>query len=398
MRISLSLGPGQHGERLVEVLVAQRMLRSVVRSWPRFQAKEWDETGVPLERSGSTYDRVARLAWAVWRRLPRLSRYETPRGPLSALFDLLARRYVDGCDLFVGWAQVSLRSMRRAKELGAVTLLEHPMSHVDTWMRLAEEEYARWGRADGCYSLFPRILVRRMRKEYQEAAYISVLSSFAKRTFLEAGVPERKLITLALGVDPSLFRPGPPGQELFRILYVGRLELLKGIQYLLQAFSELRLPDAELWMVGPILPEVQSILARHDSGRVRIAGEVPPGEMPAYYRSADVVILPSINDAFGLVILEAMASGLPVIATDHSAASDVIEDKIHGFVVPIRDVGALKDRILYLFDHPEEARAMGVAGRERVLGHFTWDHYAERLLKTYPALVEARQSPIRVNA
>src|SRR3989304_5578065 len=97
---------------------------------------------------------------------------------------------------------------------------------------------------------------------------------------------------------------------------------------------------------GPPPPGVQRIRARRDRGRVRFAGEVPPGEMPAYYRSADVVILPSINDAFGLVILEAMASGLPVIATDHSAASDAIEDKIHGFVGPTRDAGALKDRIL----------------------------------------------------
>lgn len=332
-----------------------------------------------------TFDRLQWLTWALWRRLPRLGRHETPRGLVYALFDRLAERYVGRCDLFVGWSQVSLRSLRRARRLGAVCLLEHPMSHVETWMTLVQEEYARWG--GGSYSLFPPFLVERMKREYEAADYISVLSSFARRTFLEAGAPAGKLIQLPLGVDADLFSPGPREDGPFRVLYVGRLELLKGVQYLLQAFAELALPDAELTLVGPVLPEVRPVLRRFVDARVHVLGEVPHERLPAYYRRADVLVFPSINDAFGLVILEAMACGIPVVATEHSGAPDVIDDGVHGFTVPIRSVGGLKERLQWLATHRDEARQMGRQARLRVLDGFTWRHYEERLIGCYRNLV-----------
>jgi len=401
MRVTVVVGPGPYDRFLLGAVAGAGALHRAVRAWPRFLVEAWDpgnETAIPVARA-PWYDGVQWLTWAVWRRLPLAGRYETPRASFCALFDHLARRYVDSCDLFIGWSQVSLVSLRRAKKLGGQTLLEHPMSHVDTWMRLVREEYARWGRgADGFYSLFPRLLVRRMRREYEEAGYISVLSSFSRRTFLEAGIAEERLIQIPLGVDSQVFHPGPPHDGPFRILYVGRLELLKGVQYLLQAFSELRLPGGELWLVGPVLPEMGPILTRYGGRQVRIVGEVPHAELPEYYRGADVLVFASVNDAFGLVILEALASGLPVIATEHSGGPDVIEDKVHGFVIPIRDMNALKERLRYLFDHRDEARAMGMAGRERVLTGFTWDHYAKRLLRSYHAIVEAALGDAREKA
>lgn len=394
VKVTVVVGPGPYDCFLLGALARAGVLYRAVRAWPRFLVEAWDpgnEAPTPLARA-SWYDGLQWLTWALWRRVPWARRYETPRSLLSALFDLLARRYVGECDLFVGWSQVSLQSLRRAKRGGACTLLEHPMSHVDTWMRLVREEYAQWGQAaDGFYSLFPRLLVRRMRREYNEAEYISVLSSFSRRTFLEAGIAEERLIQLPLGVDPQIFHPGPPHAGPFRVLYVGRVELLKGVQYLLQAFSELRLTGAELWLAGPVLPEIGPILMRYESQQVRIVGEVPHAELPAYYRGADVLVFPSVNDAFGLVILEAMASGLPVIATEHSGGPDVIEDKVHGFVVPIRDVEALKERIAWLYANREEAREMGRRARARVLEGFTLQHYGERLLESYSHILVAEK-------
>lgn len=398
MRITVSIGPGQHGGSLCGALSRGGILHRTIRAWPHFLVEACGTDGFtprPVAKA-LWYDGFRWLAWAIWRRLPWLGHYETPRAPFCTLFDLLAQRYLDGCDLFVGWSQVSLWSLRRAKREGATTILEHPMSHVDTWMRLVREEYGRWGESGGgYYGLFPSSLVRRMKREYEEAEFISVLSSFSRRTFLDAGVPKEKLIQIPLGVDPDLFYPGQPNDGPLRILYVGRLELLKGVQYLLQAFSELNLSGAELVLVGPVLPEIRPVLARYTTDRIRVVGEVPHEQVPAYYRRADVLVFPSVNDAFGLVILEAMACGLPVIATEHSAGPDVIEDGIHGFIVPIRDVEALKERIQYLFDHREEARAMGSAGRNRVLDRFTSDRYGEWLLKTYQGIVagESQQQP-----
>jgi glycosyltransferase involved in cell wall biosynthesis len=274
--------------------------------------------------------------------------------------------------------------MRKMKSLGVTTLLEHPMAHVDTWMELVAEEFRRWGERDGRpSSLFSDGLVSRMKKEYQCADFISVLSSYAKNSFLAAGCPEARIVQVPLGVETDRFKPVAPRKGPFRALFVGRLELLKGIPYLLQAFSDLRLPDGELWLVGPVLPEVRAVLARYKRPEVRVIGPVPNGEIARYYQQADALVFPSINDAFGLAILEGMACGLPVVATDHSCASDVIEDRVDGFVIPIRSVEAIKERLDWLYRHRDEAQEMGSRARRKVADRFTWDHYAERLIDAY---------------
>ena len=226
-----------------------------------------------------------------------------------------------------------------------------------------------------------------MHSEYMISDRISTLSTFARSTFLEAGFPEERLIQIPLGVDVELFRPAPRQNEGFRILYAGRLELWKGVQYLLQAFSELRLPGAELVLAGPIMPEIRPILETHKSDSIRLLGPVPRSELVDRYQQADVLVLPTLNDAFGLVILEAMACGTPVIATDHSAGPDVIEDRLDGFVIPIRSVEAIKERLEWLYHHRNEAREMGSRARRKVCDRFTWDHYAERLIVAYERIL-----------
>jgi glycosyltransferase involved in cell wall biosynthesis len=340
-----------------------------------------------------SYGWCVQLIWAIWRRLSLLGRWETLRALLFALFDELCQRELRPCDLFVGWSQMSLRSLRRARRLGARTLLEHPMGHVDAWMDLYREEYARFGRArSGGYSLIPAALVQRMREEYAEADAISVLSSYARRTFLEAGVPPARIVQVPLGVDAERFRPGPERRGPLRVLYVGRLELVKGVQYLLEAASRLGRQDLELWLAGPVLPEVEPLLAAHTGRglRVRLFGEVPRARLPHLYRLADVFVLPTLNDAFGLVLLEAMASGLPVIATTRSGAPDLLREGQEGHLVPIRAAAAIADRLDHLRRHPDDRRAMGARGRARVLGGFTWAHYAERIVSAYGSLLGRR--------
>jgi glycosyltransferase involved in cell wall biosynthesis len=194
------------------------------------------------------------------------------------------------------------------------------------------------------------------------------------------------LLQIPLGVNVEKFRPVAREPGVFRILYAGRLELLKGVHYLLQSFSELKLPNAELWLVGQVLPEMEPILEQFASDRVRVIGSVPHSDLPRYYQHADAFVFPTLNDAFGLVLLEAMASGLPVITTENSAGPDVIDEAIDGFVVPIRSVEALKERLHWLYSHREEAQEMGRRARRKVEQQFTWNHYHQRLNQIYRQL------------
>ena len=227
----------------------------------------------------------------------------------------------------------------------------------------------------------PREVVRRLLAEYDAADIIDVPSTFAARTFEENGVSRDRVTVSALGVDPLVFQPANArDQGRFRVLFVGRLELLKGLPYLLQAFSRLRLPDTELWLAGPSRAEIEPFLRKHQ-GEFKYLGPVNRDDLPDVYRAASVGVLPSVQEGFGLVLLEAMACGLPVIASTNTAGSDVIRDGTDGFVVPTRDASALEEKLLWLYRHRLEAEEMGREGRRRVLEQFTVAHYAERLVR-----------------
>lgn len=313
--------------------------------------------------------------------------FETPKSLQFALYDRIASRYIGKCRILVGWSQVSLCSFRRAKKRGILTVLEHPMIHVRAWMRLMRKEYAKWkGEIKAFRSLFPSPLIRRMLKEYEEADVINVLSTFAKKTFISEGVPEEKIFVTPLGVDVKSFCPSPEKKHFkFVVLYVGRMELLKGVHYLLQAFAELRLPNAELWLVGASSPEILPFFRRYE-GFFRYIGEIPHSKLPQIYQQAFIFVLPSIQEGFGLVILEAMACGIPVIATHSTGAPDVIRDGVDGFIIPPCNVEALKEHIEWAYNHRNQLEEMGENARQRVCEAFTWEHYGERVVNLFQLL------------
>jgi glycosyltransferase involved in cell wall biosynthesis len=115
------------------------------------------------------------------------------------------------------------------------------------------------------------------------------------------------------------------------------------------------------------------------SSRMTLLGTVPRSEMPALFRWADVLVLPSVSDTFGMVILEAMAAGLVVIASENTAAPDILRHGEDGFVVPIRDPAAIATALELLASDHDLMREMGRAARERA-GEFTVSRYGERLM------------------
>lgn len=379
MRVTATLGPGHHGGLLLDALRAGGIQFRAVSAWPDLAVEDWPGQ----KKIHAWYRRSRRVMWGAWRRLPWLGAHETPRVLDLWVYEVFAARQLEPCDLFLGWSQVSLRGIRRAKQLGVPSLLEHPMTHVGAWTRIMAEEYARWG-GRAFYSQFPRSLAARMEAEVREADYISVLSTFARRTFLDEGVAAEKLLELPLGVDHRRFSPGAPHEGGYTALFVGRLELLKGVQYLLEAVEPL--PNLTTRLVGTRYPEIEPMLRRHP--HVECLTGVPSAQLTEQYRRADVLVFPSLNDALGLVILEAMACGLPVIATDRSGGPDIISDGVDGFVVPARDPAALRDRLERLRD-PALRKKMGEAARAKILSNYTLDHYAGRVVRILERLQAA---------
>jgi glycosyltransferase involved in cell wall biosynthesis len=276
-----------------------------------------------------------------------------------------------------GCAELAFRNM---KNRGGICVLNYPLAHHDFARKLlmeeAEREPAFAETLNG--QEWPRWLTERMDAEIALADRILVGSSFARDTFRAEGVPAEKLEVLPYGVDQSLFAPVCRGtrekERSFRLLFVGQIGQRKGIAYLLRAYERFRDPRTRLTLVGRIIGDGRAL--RPYRGLFEHIDHVPRSILASLYREADVLVFPTLLEGMPLVVLEAMASGLPVITTANGP-DDLVRDGIDGFVVPIRDVEAIVDRLRHLRQEPDLRLAMGRNARERAL-QFTWDMYRQR--------------------
>ncbi len=289
------------------------------------------------------------------------------------------------CDLAVTWGLSALPVIRTAKYKGIISIVERGSAHVAVQKELLEQEYQSFGIKPP--AAFTPWRMERELTEYDEADYVEVPSSFVKRTFLEQGYDEDKIIHGFRGCDLSEFKQLPKQDKIFRIVFAGAMTLQKGVHYLLQAFSELKLPNSELLLIGRQSDEIEPFLKKYD-GKYKWLDSRPQHELNEYYSQGSVFVLNSIQDGFGMVITQAMACALPVICTTNTGGEDLIEDGKEGFVIPIRNVEVLKEKILFLYENPEICRDMGLAAGKKVQQQYTWDHYGERIVKEYERILQ----------
>ncbi len=297
----------------------------------------------------------------------------------AVLYDAWAARYVTPASLFHVWGGYGSQSLRCAKTQGMTTVVQIASSHPNFQNRLMREEFARWGQT---WRVWDAGVARTLR-EIEQADYILIPSDFVRESFLAEGVPESKLIHAPFGVDVSRFTPAKTSEgRPFRAVFVGQVGLRKGVPYLLEAWKRLGWRDAELWLVGRVLPEIKEVLKGYaDLPGVRIMGFL--GTPAAAYQQADIFVFPSIEEGSALVTYEAMACGLPVVTTPN--AGSPVRDGVEGFIVPIRDPDALAARMERLRADVRLRQELGRAARIRA-EEFTWERHGERMCSAYSAL------------
>jgi glycosyltransferase involved in cell wall biosynthesis len=213
---------------------------------------------------------------------------------------------------------------------------------------------------------------------------VIVLRQETKRYVVEElHVPPEKIFVAPNGVDPVAF--APPDSDRLRenlVLFIGRGSLAKGFDTLLAAANGIK---GKIRAVTPLLSRtLQKLAAR--TPNIEIIPRLNRQELVAIYQRSRVFVLPSLTENAPLVTLEAMACGLPVVATPEGAA-DYIRDGCEGLVISFRDPQALAERVNYLLEHPREAERMGQTGRQRVIEHFTFAQHAATVLKIYQKFV-----------
>lgn len=388
LSLVLSLSPAPHHRALAEALARSGILRQALRSSPHVEILEPGENGLRSVREFPFFRAGSRILWGAWRRLPTWARSTTPIFLWPALADQLLARYLRRADLFHGMAGASLGTLHRAKQWGARTLIDNTSLHPARWQREVSSDCAAAGLNPRFHERFlTPPMIRRMTLQYQACDRIIVYSAAAQASF-DGFAYASKTVVVWPGVDHELFAPARERRQgrVFRACYVGRVEAPKGLLPLLAAWNRLALPDAELVLIGRVLPELEMLL-QGGSPAIRALGVLARGQLAAYLAQCDVFVFPSTNEAMSLALLEAMSSGLPVIACQGTAAEDCMSDGREGWLVPGRKPDALADAILWCYRNRETLAAMGVAARKRVEQEFTLPHYFARLTRLYQSLV-----------
>ncbi|MDD5449792.1 MAG: glycosyltransferase family 4 protein [Candidatus Omnitrophica bacterium] len=376
-QVCVSVSGRFHGFNLAQQLLKRGMLNQLITSYPRFETAKY---GIPKVVVSSLLSNEV-LARG-WNRLPWTFRnIWNPQFFLSERFDRLAAKNIKpGANIFVGWSSFSLRGIRAAKKLGMISILERGSTHIVYQRDILREEYEKYGIQAG---LPHPMIVEKELKEYNEADYISIPSTFVKSTFIKKGFAPGRLIMAPYGVDISEFSAVKKQDNKFRIIHCGAISLQKGVHYLLKALYELKLPNAELWLVGGISKEIAPFIKKYDFPGLCLKGVFKQSKLKELYSQGSVFCLASLQEGQAMVILQAMACGLPVICTVNTGGGDIIREGIDGFVIPIRDSEALKEKIIFMYENQEKRKEMGKMALKRVRADFTWDAYGDRIINEY---------------
>jgi glycosyltransferase involved in cell wall biosynthesis len=358
-------------------------LDAIYTTYPRFKMRnevgvpqhkihcDWliETTSIAAARTGFPVDRMAALdRFKIWQH------------------DRWLAHRVEPCDVFIALSGTGGVAGRIAQSQGGKWVCDRGSTHHRWQCKTVAEEFACWG-------LHMPIAwgsrTERECEEYAGANRIVVPSHFVRQTFIDEGVPAHKVSVVPYGANIARFRPeGTPREDDFIVLFVGQFGLRKGAPYLLEAFARFRHPRKHLKVVGAIQPEMRKLLPKFDLSNVEFVGTVPNIELAYHYSTAQVFVLPSIEEGLAMVMGEALACGTPVVATDNTGAADLFTHGTEGLILPPRNVDALTQSFERIADEPDLRASMSAAALARVTSLEGWNTYGKNYAKVLDVITD----------
>jgi glycosyltransferase involved in cell wall biosynthesis len=357
-----------------------------------------------LERRRWTIPSPAKIQSHPWQELVRVAlmkaNLKSPlglgkRGLIDWVYTSLdrhvAQHHLTNVNAVYAYEDGAATTFTAAKEKGIFCLYDLPIMFYKMARDIQQQEAEQFPELASSLQAVqePDWKLQRKEQEIQLADYIFVASSITQTSLLREGIAPEKISVIPYGAPIEYFQPAPKTDTTFRALFVGQVGARKGVHYLLQAWKKLLLPEAELMLVG--FNNFPQHWLNHLPKNVCYVPSVPHPQLNPHYSSANVFVFPSLVEGFGLVLLEAMACGIPVITTPNTAGPDIITDGVEGFIIPIRDVDALAEKIEWCYQHPAELAEMGRAARRKA-EQLTWTRYQQQLSAKVMSLLEQSTS------
>lgn len=286
-----------------------------------------------------------------------------------------------------------LLSLLTAPRRTSLTYIGHPnLAPLGLVLRLIQPSVRYWVATYGIDVWQPLPFFRRL--GLRSAYAVTAVSKFtAEKAAVVQKLKPVKVTVVPPAIDPEFLRmygvgnsecPIPSGRVLLTVARLAASEKYKGVETVLQALPKLLriIPDTYYVIVGDGDDRPQLECLAREMGldnHVIFAGQKFGSDLLSYYKACDVYVMPSRAEGFGVVFLEAMAMGKPVIGGNHGGTPEVVLDGVTGFLVNHGDVDTLADRLILLLNDEDLRKRMGEAGRRRVREHYSFEHFLQRL-------------------
>lgn len=356
---------GKVALHLSEALAQKGLLKSLVYTH-----------GKPLEKSFNCAIKINPP------RIPFIGRFSWGRKALlqyqkSHYQKKTAKIIKSGNGLFYVWILQSRKPLEKCRKLGVKSVVECGFLHPHAFRDIVAAECQKYNIPQP-WHISPQRISDSLH-ELELADIIAVPSQLVADSFIARGFKPDKFLIMPPGVDCDYFRPSAaPGAKNQWALYIGRLELAKGVHHLISAWQRIKRPGHRLVLVGNMQPCLKSWLAANPQmldDSVELAGIQT--DIRPYLEKSLFIVLPSLADGFGMAVMEGMSAGLPAIVTDNCGVKMAIDDGENGWMVPPSSVEILAETIEKAFSNSDTTREMGCRARTEAM-NYSWDRFQER--------------------
>ncbi|RZL45776.1 MAG: glycosyltransferase family 1 protein [Pedobacter sp.] len=372
MKVSISVGGRFHGFNMASYFQDAGILHELVTGYPKMTVKKF---GIPTQKIKSIY-----VNEIIGRLTSKLGIGYPFNFIACELYDYITARTIkkdaDVYFLWSGFALKTIRSIRKHNKKAKIVLVRGS-AHISD-----QEQLLR--KIDGTTK--QQIDLRMVKKEineYDESDYITVPSKFAFDSFISQGITKDKLFLNILGVDLSEFpfKKKEP-QEKLNIGYAGIISQQKNVKGIITAIENLNKIEDKfvLHIAGDFDTDYADLNLFKAYPFINYVGRLPQDKLYGFYNKIDVFVLNSVQDGFGMVILQAMSCGCAIIATTNTGGPDVIKDYQNGIIIPIMDDESLMEALSWFEKHKTLIPSMALMNREITEKGFTWEDFGQRNL------------------
>ena len=257
-----------------------------------------------------------------------------------------------------------------ANRLHTKTIYDDEINKTEAKEYISENKY-----------MWNKKIMNELEDEIKYTQHFLVPSNYVKESYLFSGVNYDQINIVPYGFNISNENKVeyPKTDEFVNFLFVGQVIYRKGINYLAEAFSMANRDNIKLNIVGKLEKNSQIVDKIKCNKNIKIWGMVTHDKMKDIYNQADVFVLPSLSEGMSLAGLEAMAFELPIICTTNTGVNDLVDDGVNGFVVPIGDADAIKEKIEWFADNKDKILYMGEKAQEKV-SKYSWSNYEKNIV------------------